>query len=351
MIASQREITYSGGGSYTMGDGWWLKIDDGVIGAYGSDGTTTVSVVDTAAIQAKTWHHVALTVVYGTIDKTKLYVDGELVATGYLPLTYMASTTQDLWLGSLAGRGEFGHFQGVMDEVRFWTNPRQAVNIARDRDRELSATQVEASTESGLICSLLGYWKLNEGTDIISASAVDGLQITVYDASWCRPVAAVIEAPDFADAPTILPTDIPHALIRVGWGHNFRVLTDSDLATSVTEARRAYLAEEVRWATYDSAECREAHPQTSDLEAVPAHFELETAAKAEALRLSGLYGVEREGAALPAWGVFATLDPGDAVRLVYSRRGATYGTDYLVLGVRDEPSTGDRLVTTLQLWQ
>ena len=101
---------------------------------------------------ANRWTH--LTVVY-TNGRPSLYVDGALVHTG------VASPRTDVRPSVYIGGGQYGHYEGRLDELRIWNRARNAAEIASDYNRTV------ASTSSGLV----GYWRFDENSGVGVADA------------------------------------------------------------------------------------------------------------------------------------------------------------------------------------
>jgi fibronectin type 3 domain-containing protein len=95
-------------------------------------GTTTISVGD--------WHHAAATYDGAT---WRLYLDGQLEATGAANATPRSDTIQRAGLGvmldSLNAPGNAARFQGVLDEARVWAGARTLNQIRGTINQELTA--------------------------------------------------------------------------------------------------------------------------------------------------------------------------------------------------------------------
>jgi hypothetical protein len=98
------------------------------------------------------WHHVAFTFQDGVTNGSKVYLDGNQVAT----LTYNVTTqTLPFYIGT--GQANPGqNFNGTIDEVRVWNVVRTASQISNNSLCEFS---------SGMLPSgLVAYYKLNQGS-------------------------------------------------------------------------------------------------------------------------------------------------------------------------------------------
>jgi len=118
------------------------------------------------------WHHVAHT--FGTsIGGEKLYIDGQLVASGTKAQSDF--TWQDKILIGYSIDAPVDFFQGQIDEVRIWNKTRTQAEIQADMNHQLTGT------ESGLI----GYWQFNEGTgNTVTDLAGNDNNGTIYGATW-----------------------------------------------------------------------------------------------------------------------------------------------------------------------
>src|SRR5262249_22520776 len=93
------------------------------------------------------WTHVA--VVYVS-RRPRLYVNGTLVRTGLLSaMTFVHAS------GSLGGssQGDFGNFQGQLDEVRIWNAALSQTQIQSNMTRSLTGTEP----------NLVTYFRCDEG--------------------------------------------------------------------------------------------------------------------------------------------------------------------------------------------
>ena len=112
-------------------------------------------VVSNTEIQANTWTHLAIT---RSGSNLSMYLDGTLDATG-------------VWNGTLPvkalGRGNrtaIGHFQGEMDEVRFWDEARSDSQILQNYNQSLNIGDNQG---------LVAYWTFNEsGQSVIDSSGL-----------------------------------------------------------------------------------------------------------------------------------------------------------------------------------
>jgi hypothetical protein len=352
--------------TYTLGDGWRIDLVDGVPTAYGTivNGSVATVLSGGAPLRSGAWAHLALSVEKGTADKFRLFVNGELVDSATLSAghDWDGAGTEDLWIGSRYGvLPTHDHndeeiathprsFRGVVDEIRLWSNPRKAINIARDMLQEVAVGAAEDS-DNGSTAVLQAYWTCNDGSGNQATDAVGSAHLAfVGSPQWCRAVDATIKDTDLLTLPVPVEPMIPQALIRVGWNPCFRTMDSGELADSVSSERRAFLAEPFRWATEDSPAVRTAHPLTRELDGVPAHFSTEAAAKTEAVRLAPIFGQQRAPLRAAVSRQFGHLNPGDLVRLVYPRRGMDQGADFVALGVRDDPAAHTVLSTELALW-
>lgn len=102
------------------------------------------------AVNDGLWHHVA--VVYKSSgNNVKLYVDGVLDTQGSPTITANTGTANNVTIGRRIDN--INHFDGDIDEVRFYNYAKTQAQIVADMNKEL------CTLPSGLV----GYWKLNEG--------------------------------------------------------------------------------------------------------------------------------------------------------------------------------------------
>lgn len=125
----------------------------------------------------------------------------------------------------------------------------------------------------------------------------------------------------------------PSAKFRVGWSKNWSVQTD--LAGSVSESRKAFLAEEYRYATAESASIRADHPFTKDPAPIRGYFRNESDALAEAQRLLDLYGQTSAIYTVDLGTEPFTLNLGDTVNIKYPRWDLTVGRNGAVVSITE----------------
>ncbi|RAI34517.1 hypothetical protein [Rhodoplanes serenus] len=137
-----------------------------------------------------------------------------------------------------------------------------------------------------------------------------------------------------------LPGDVspPPWRVRVGWGRNNTVQT-TDLAGAVTEARRAYLAAEIRYAAAQDNNIRLTFPPGAEM-VVDGYFRDESAAATEAARRLALFGEPRELYAVTLAERLYIHEPGEVVRVEFDRYGLDAGRLCTVVRVRESRSDG-----------
>ena len=166
-------------------------------------------------LTAGQWHHIACVYNGSTI---KIYIDGieksSTNATGSIS-TYSTS----LYIGAYSGPGDIGSFDGLIDEVRIWSDERTASEISANKSIELNGNE----------SNLVGYYKLNEtDTNTVasnSASATgdscDGTLTNMTGTEWTTSTAF----PD-STAPTI-------SSVTANWG-DFLTEVEDDVNGTVT---------------------------------------------------------------------------------------------------------------------
>ena len=146
-------------------------------------GGTRKTTETSTTLTAGQWHHIACVYNGSTI---KIYIDGveesSTNATGSIS-TYSTS----LYIGAYSGPDPIGSFDGLIDEVRIWSDERTASEISTNRSIELNGNE----------SNLVGYYKFNEtGTNTVasnSASATgnsyDGALTNMTGTEWTTSTA------------------------------------------------------------------------------------------------------------------------------------------------------------------
>jgi hypothetical protein len=178
-------------------------------------GGTRKTAETSTTLTAGQWHHIACVYNGSTI---KIYIDGieesSTNATGSIS-TYSTS----LYIGAYSGPGPIGSFDGLIDEVRIWSDERTASEISSNKSIELNGNE----------SNLVGYYKFNEtGTNTVasnSASATgdsyDGALTNMTGSEWTTSTAF----PD-STAPTI-------SSVTANWG-DFLTEVEDDVNGTVT---------------------------------------------------------------------------------------------------------------------
>ncbi len=137
----------------------WANAPRLEVGGNGLSGVT--------AVNDGYWHHVA--VVYdpsSTSSQYKLYVDGQLDASGNLTVSTNTSSGTYVQIGKRVDGTN--PFTGSIDEVRIWNTARTPTQIAANFNTELCSPPL----------TLVAYYKANQGT----ASGSNSANYTLYDA-------------------------------------------------------------------------------------------------------------------------------------------------------------------------
>jgi hypothetical protein len=104
-----------------------------------------------------TWHQVAH--VFGaSVGGQKIYIDGELVASGSKAASNFSNQTTVLVGYSNDASAQNRYCKGHITELRIWNQARTQAAIQADRLRRLTGQEP----------GLLGYWAMNEGTGAIA---------------------------------------------------------------------------------------------------------------------------------------------------------------------------------------
>lgn len=120
-----------------------------------TNGLNTPTVTGTSTVNDGQWHHMAGT--YDGATRTlKIYVDGVLEATTVATSGTPVIDPNDLLIGAgddTSGPGISQFFDGMIDDVRLWSDVRTAEEI-----QDNMSTPIEPSNET----NLAGYWRLDE---------------------------------------------------------------------------------------------------------------------------------------------------------------------------------------------
>jgi hypothetical protein len=146
-----------------------------------------------------------------------------------------------------------------------------------------TGSEETASLAIRKIMAAIGGWAGARRNGIFEVKRFDppsGIPTAIYDRLNLDAVPALVPLPD-----DLKP---PPWRVRVAHSRNWTVQT-TDLAGSVTDARRAYLAEEVRYASAESEEVKTNFPPGKEM-IVDAYFRDEADALAEAERRLALWG-------------------------------------------------------------
>ena len=142
------------------------------------------------------------------------------------------------------------------------------------------------------------------------------------------------------------PTELPVWRQRVGYERNWTVQNSDALAGAVTEARKAFLAEEVRLAVATDETVKTKFLLALDPEPWPTLLADQAAAQSEANRLLVLYGQRREMYRVTAKTQPYKLELNDQVVLDYTRFGLT-SRRFRVVGLEERADVNR---VTMELW-
>jgi hypothetical protein len=173
--ASTQKYLARWGGTGAAGDRI-LRLGTGgpnrVVTVVRNDAAAVFSVEYTGAIPVNKWTDVGL--VLDTADgKLNLYINAVLVGTPATISGTFATTVTDFEL--LRQNVSAGFADVDIDEIRVWSTPRTAAQLAGNRGRQL------VGTETGLV----HYWKADEDTGTTLANSVAaGPSLTLSGATW-----------------------------------------------------------------------------------------------------------------------------------------------------------------------
>jgi hypothetical protein len=143
-----------------------------------------------------------------------------------------------------------------------------------------------------------------------------------------------------------LPTELPVWRQRVGYERNWTVQASDSLAGAVTEARKAFLAEEVRLAVAADETVKTKFLLASDPEPLTTVLADQAAAQSEATRLLALYGQRREMYRVTVKTQPYLLELADQVAVDYNRFGLSSRL-FRVVGLEERADVNR---VTMELW-
>ncbi len=139
------------------------------------NGSTNGFVQSTSDLTSSgTWHHVAI-VVKRSANTADIIIDGttEATLTNSLIGTSMDNTSRPLEIGRTRG-GSDPTYNGLIDDIRIWSNARTVSEINSNKNCEVSASS----------SNLVAYYKLNETSGTTASDATsNGLNGTLYNFS------------------------------------------------------------------------------------------------------------------------------------------------------------------------
>jgi hypothetical protein len=178
-------------------------------------GGTRKTTQTSTTLTAGQWHHIACVYNGSTI---KIYIDGieesSTNATGSIS-TYSTS----LYIGAYSGPTSIGSFDGLIDEVRIWSDERTASEISTNKSIELNGNE----------SNLVGYYKFNEtstntvasNSASITGDSYDGALTNMTGSEWTTSTAFPDTTP-----PTI-------SSVTANWG-DFLTEVEDDVNGTVT---------------------------------------------------------------------------------------------------------------------
>ncbi|MCD4818033.1 MAG: LamG domain-containing protein, partial [Candidatus Cloacimonetes bacterium] len=150
----------------------------------GNGGTNRISAISPDTLIAETgnnviseneWNHIVYTRDGAGVGNQKIYVNGiEQVLITEEDFTFTDNDNEKL-IGSKNGTSEF--FNGLLDEIRYWSSSGTETEIRENMHLSLSGT------ETGLV----SYWQFNDGSGPISSDAISsnaGILNNMDDSDW-----------------------------------------------------------------------------------------------------------------------------------------------------------------------
>ena len=144
-----------------------------------------------------------------------------------------------------------------------------------------------------------------------------------------------------------LPYKVPWKSWGIGYGVNWTVQHDPDLATSVTQERRAFLKSERRYVYAQNTNIALFHATSAGAPLRDTFFVDAAVAEAEAARLIDLYGYGRAMYEVAVKNALFSVHVGETVHIIYHRWDLSSGKRFVVVGVVDD---ADRVETRLMLF-
>jgi hypothetical protein len=139
------------------GPGYQLSFNDGFGNVQARTSSSSVTAVATTNIADGNWHHVAGVKNGSTLT---IYVNGT-AENSIGGSTGSTDGSNPLYIGAFTGISNY--FNGSIDEVRVWNDARTADEIRAHMFTSFSAAEIATET------NLVGYWKLNEGANQLTA--------------------------------------------------------------------------------------------------------------------------------------------------------------------------------------
>lgn len=153
------------------------------------------------------------------------------------------------------------------------------------------------------------------------------------DAIMTLGIGDILECRELALPDAIYP---PTWRRRVGYQKNNTLQTGEDIAGTVTDARRQYLAQEWRVATWQDANVRTRFVRSKDPEMIQSHLRNLADAQDVADYLGALHGVHRQLLEVVVRPIGHLIEMGDSVRIIYPRFGLSSGKLVRAFPVRED---------------
>lgn len=142
------------------------------------------------------------------------------------------------------------------------------------------------------------------------------------------------------------PTPVPRWRQKTGYQRNWTIQTQ-DIAGTVTDARRQFLAEDYRVVSDSDSSVKTRHKNATDPDFLATLLDTETEAQALATHLKVLFSPDRIIVRATVKRIGYLLDVNSYVRLTWPRLGLQNGRNMAVIGISDRADT-DTIV--LRLW-
>ena len=206
-------------------------------------------------------------------------------------------------------------------------NVAQAASIGYWVDHNDSSTVAQALSNIIGFAGWIGFRRA--GTfEVVQFTAPAGPPALYLDRSHIRDIKREVLPSNLTPAPWRW---------RVGWSKNWTVQTD--LAGAVSDSRRAFLAEQYRFAVSENSAIKIDHPFSREHDEIEAHYLNESDAQAEADRLLALFRGSRALYRITLDTQPFSLNVGEVVNVTFPRFDLTLGRNLRAVEINENAQT------------